>query len=56
MWMRPVPDGDSSPVPIHSSLIVALAITGSATLLLGVLPGIVIHFGDLAGLAGAFGG
>jgi hypothetical protein len=24
-------------------------------LLLGVLPGIVIHFGDLAGLAGAFG-
>jgi NADH-quinone oxidoreductase subunit N len=49
MWMRPVPDGDSSPVPIHSSLIVALAITGSATLLLGVLPGIVIHFGDLAG-------
>jgi hypothetical protein len=23
--------------------------------LLGVLPGIVIHFGDLAGLAGAFG-
>jgi NADH-quinone oxidoreductase subunit N len=56
MWMRPVPDGDSSPVPIQSSLIVALAITGSATLLLGVLPGIVIHFGDLAGLAGAFGG
>ena len=56
MWMRPVPDGDSSPVPIQSSLIVALAITGSATLLLGILPGIVIHFGDLAGLAGAFGG
>ena len=56
MWMRPVPDGDSSPIPIQSSLIVALAITGSATLLLGVLPGIVIHFGDLAGLAGAFGG
>lgn len=56
MWMRPVPDGDTTPVTIHSSLLVALAITGSATLLLGVLPGIVIHFGDLAGLAGAFGG
>ena len=55
MWMRPVPDGDTSPVPVKSSLAVALGITGIATLLLGVLPGIVIHFGDLAGLAGAFG-
>ena len=55
MWMRPVPDGDTSPVPVKSSLAVALGITGVATLLLGVLPGIVIHFGDLAGLAGAFG-
>ena len=55
MWMRPVPDGDTAPVPVNSSLAVALGITGIATLLLGVLPGIVIHFGDLAGLAGAFG-
>ena len=55
MWMRPVPDGDTAPVPVSSSLAVALGITGIATLLLGVLPGIVIHFGDLAGLAGAFG-
>ncbi|MEI6199392.1 MAG: NADH-quinone oxidoreductase subunit N [Actinomycetota bacterium] len=55
MWMRPVPDGDTSPVPVKSSLAVALGITSLATLLLGVLPGIVIHFGDLAGLAGAFG-
>ena len=55
MWMRPVPDGDTSPVPVKASLAVALGITSIATLLLGVLPGIVIHFGDLAGLAGAFG-
>ena len=55
MWMRPVPDGDTSPVIVKSSLAVALGITSIATLLLGVLPGIVIHFGDLAGLAGAFG-
>jgi len=55
MWMRPVPDGDTSPVPVKPSLAVALGITSLATLLLGVLPGIVIHFGDLAGLAGAFG-
>ena len=55
MWMKPVPDGDSSPVKVHSSLAVALAITGVATLALGVFPGLVIHFGDIAGLAGAFG-
>lgn len=55
MWMRPVPDGDTSPVPVQSSLALALGITTFATLLLGVLPGIVIHFGDIAGLAGAFG-
>ncbi len=56
MWMRPVPDGDTTPVRIHSSLAVALGITSLATLVLGVLPGIVIHFGDIAGLSGAFGG
>ena len=55
MWMRPVPDGDTSPVIVKSSLAVALGITSIATLLLGVLPGIVIHFGDLAGLAGLAG-
>ena len=56
MWMRPVPDGDTTPVRIHSSLAVALGITSVATLVLGVLPGLVIHFGDIAGLSGAFGG
>jgi len=55
MWMRPVPDGDTTPVKVHSSLAVALGITSIATLVLGVLPGIVIHFGDIAGLSGAFG-
>jgi NADH-quinone oxidoreductase subunit N len=55
MWMKPVPDGDTSPVKVQSSLGVALAITGLATLILGTFPGLVIHFGDIAGLAGAFG-
>lgn len=55
MWMKPVPDGDTSPVRVQSALIVALAITGVATLVLGTLPGIAIHFGDIAGLAGAIG-
>jgi NADH-quinone oxidoreductase subunit N len=55
MWMKPVLDGDTSPVPVFSSLKVALLITSASTLLLGVLPGIVLHFGDIAGLTGAFG-
>ena len=55
MWMKPAPHGDTSPVVVPSAISVALAITGLSTLVLGVLPGLVIHFGDLAGLSGAFG-
>ena len=55
MWMKPVPDGDTSPIQVQPALVAALAITGVATLVLGVLPGIVIHFGDIAGLTGALG-
>ena len=56
MWMKPAPLGDTSPVKVPSAIGVALAITGGSTLVLGVLPGLVIHFGDLAGLTGALGG
>ncbi|MGA0863832.1 MAG: NADH-quinone oxidoreductase subunit N [Ilumatobacteraceae bacterium] len=56
MWMKPAPDGDVSPVEVRPSIAVALTITGVATIVLGALPGLVIHFGDLAGLAGAIGG
>jgi NADH-quinone oxidoreductase subunit N len=55
MWMRPVPDGDTAPVHVHSSLGIALGITAISTLVLGTFPGLVVHFGDIAGLAGAFG-
>jgi NADH-quinone oxidoreductase subunit N len=55
MWMKPVPDGDTTPLTVYSSLSVALAITSVATLVLGTFPGIVLHFGDIAGLAGAIG-
>ncbi|CAB4661410.1 unannotated protein [freshwater metagenome] len=55
MWMKPVPDGDTTPVTVYSSLSVALVITSVATLVLGTFPGIALHFGDIAGLAGAFG-
>ena len=56
MWMKPAPHGDTAPVTVPSAIGVALAITAGATLVLGVLPGLVLHFGDLAGLTGALGG
>ncbi len=54
MWMKPALDGDVTPVRVPGSIKAALAITGVATLLLGVLPGLIGHSG-ITGLAGAFG-
>jgi NADH-quinone oxidoreductase subunit N len=56
IWMRPVPHGDTTPVVTPSSLQIALGITAVATLVFGVLPGIALHFGDVADIVGAFGG
>lgn len=56
VWMRPVPHGDTTPITTPSSLQIALGITVIATLVLGILPGVVLHFGDMADLVGAFGG
>ena len=53
IWMRPVPDGDTTPVRVQPALVVALGITGIATLVFGVLPSLVLHFGDLASLTSA---
>ena len=49
IWMRPVPDGDTTPIKTPGSLVIALAITSAATLIFGVLPGVGLHFADLAG-------
>jgi NADH-quinone oxidoreductase subunit N len=56
IWMRPAPDGDTSPIRTPAPLVLALGITTIATLALGVLPGVALHFGDLATFAGALGG
>ena len=56
VWMRPVPDGDTTRIVTPSSLQIALGITAVATLLFGILPGIVLRFGEMAELLGAFGG
>jgi NADH-quinone oxidoreductase subunit N len=47
MWMEPVPDGDTTPIRVPQPLAAALAITAVATLLIGVLPNLVLRFGDL---------
>ncbi len=54
MWMKPAIDGDVTPVRIPGSIKAALAITGIATLVLGVLPGFTAY-GGITELAGAFG-
>jgi NADH-quinone oxidoreductase subunit N len=50
-WMAPVPDDDRTPVRIPASLGAALALCVIGTVAIGVLPGIVGHFGDLATFA-----
>jgi len=48
MFMNPVPDGDATPVRVPQALVAALGITATVTLLIGILPGVVLHFGDLS--------
>jgi NADH-quinone oxidoreductase subunit N len=47
MWMEPSPDGDTSEIRIPATLGLALVITAGATLAIGIVPGIVLRFGDL---------
>jgi hypothetical protein len=56
IWFKPAPHGDISPIRTPGSIAPALGITGIATMLLGVLPGIAMHFGVIARITGAFGG
>ncbi|MDP2290093.1 MAG: NADH-quinone oxidoreductase subunit N [Actinomycetota bacterium] len=53
MWMKPVPDGDTTPIKVPASLQAALAICGVLTLVLGVLPGLIAKVGDITDLTGA---
>jgi NADH-quinone oxidoreductase subunit N len=56
MWFNPTPDGDKSPIRVPASLGAALGITTIATLVLGVLPNLVLRFGDLSSLVSAAAG
>ena len=53
IWMRPVPDSDTTLISVPGSLKLALVITTFATLVFGVLPGVGLQFADLAEIAGA---
>ena len=53
IWMRPVPDNDTTLISVPGSLKLALVITAGTTLVFGVLPGVGLHFADLAEIAGA---
>jgi NADH-quinone oxidoreductase subunit N len=55
IWMKPAANGETSAVKTPSSLIAAMVITTAGTIVFGVLPGVVLRFGDLADLTGAFG-
>ena len=55
IWMKPVPDGDNTPINTPPSLQSALVITAAVTVLLGVLPNLLMRFGNLTDLTGAFG-
>lgn len=50
MWAEPVPDGDTTPIKVPAALGAALAITAVATLVIGIVPGVVLRFGDLSNI------
>lgn len=53
IWMRPVPDSDTTLISVPGSLKLALIITAGVTLVFGILPGVGLQFADLAEIAGA---
>jgi NADH-quinone oxidoreductase subunit N len=48
IWMKPALYGDMTPIRTPASIGLALGISTVATLVFGVLPGVAMHFGDLA--------
>jgi NADH-quinone oxidoreductase subunit N len=55
MWFQPIPDGDDRPVKLTGALGAALAISVVGTMVLGIVPGLVGHLGEVSVLS-ALGG
>lgn len=61
MWMKPVPDGDTTRIVVPQPVMAALGICAAGTVVLGVVPSLVLRFADLVdltnnGLLSATGG
>lgn len=61
MWMKPVPDGDTTRIVVPQPVMAALGICAAGTVVLGVVPSLVLRFADLVdltdnGLLTAIGG
>ncbi len=56
IWVDDAPDGDNAPLATPQPIIAALGITVIGTIVVGVLPGLVVRFGELQDLTGALGG
>lgn len=52
MWMKPVPDGDRTPVRIPPALTVAMGLCAAAVVAVGVYPTLFTRLVDLSGFAG----
>jgi len=55
MWLRPVPDGNTTPVRVTTPLALALTLTAATTVVIGIFPNLFAHVGDLANLTHALG-
>jgi NADH-quinone oxidoreductase subunit N len=55
MWMEPVPDGDTTRIKVPQALAAALAITAVVTVVTGIVPQVVLRFGELSQLVAAGG-
>jgi NADH-quinone oxidoreductase subunit N len=60
IWMKPVPDGDTTPIAVPQPIVAALGICAAGTIVLGIMPSLVLRFADLPDLTNngllSFGG
>ena len=54
--MRPVPDDDRTPVRVPTPIQIALGLTAATTVVIGIVPNLFAHVGNLASLSHALGG
>jgi NADH-quinone oxidoreductase subunit N len=50
MWMKPVPDGDTTRITVPSSLQLAIGLCAVAVVAIGILPNVVGHFSAISNL------